>query len=167
MSTQLFGYEITESDLKHQNVDKLIGIIDRLKDDGPRFRNSLKIICQVYIDSPDELHTIPKYRRFIRKVATLRPYFLYYMNLDLEFLHILGCLGDVETLSFDKQMSTTEVEQTYGSPLFTPLMQVKISLDQDVYTKMEESIKSLCVEIDDPVGQEELITFLESFKPNE
>jgi hypothetical protein len=165
LEQQLFVYEISESDLKHQQVDKLFGIIDLLREDGSRFRNSLKILCQVYNDSPDELHTIPKYRRFMRKVATLRPFFLYYMNLDLEYLHILGCLGDTETLSFGEQIPVTETEKIYGSPLFAPLMQVKISIDQDIYNKMVTSIEKLCDEIGDPIGKERLLSFLESFKP--
>lgn len=166
MDRQIYTYEVTEEDLKFNRVDRLIGIIDRMKQEGKMFRNSLRIICLAYNHIPDELHTIPKFRRWIRKVAKLRPFFLYFLCLDLETpVHVLGCLGDAESILIGERVSMDEIERRNLTQLDFPLVRTTIHFDEDIYLQMKRSIQQLCKEIGDPEGEAELIALLEYHRP--
>ncbi|WCF11468.1 hypothetical protein NDS46_31415 (plasmid) [Paenibacillus thiaminolyticus] len=162
MERQLITYEVTLNDLKFNTTDKLIGILDRLREDGTRFRNSLIITCHAYNDIPDELHTIPKFRRWIRKVANLRPFFLYYLCTDIDTqVHVIGCLGDVETVVMGERITMKEIEEQNLSQDDFPLVPTIIFFDEDIYHKMRSSITSLCDDLDDYESKEQLLSFLE------
>lgn len=166
MERSLFAYEVTKSDLIHTKVDNLIGIIDRLREEGKKHRGCLQIFCSAYDDVPDELNTIPKFRKFIRKIATLRPYFLYYLQMELDpQVHVIGCLGDVESYQKGERLSNNDIVERGIHPDEMPRMLSVIRFDKDLYIKMKQSIQKLCQEINDPDSEAELMEFLEYHKP--
>jgi hypothetical protein len=154
----LYVYEVTKADLDHQVVDKLIGILDELKLGGTQFRSSLTIICNVYNDTADELYAIPKFRKWMRKVVKLRPLLFYFLSLEMDYAHILGCLGDVSTVTTGKPLSIHEMEKQGIAPAKSVSL---ILLEEEYYEWMKADIQKFCKQIDDPIANDELISFLE------
>lgn len=162
MERDILVYEVTENDLKHNSIDNLIGIIDHIRMEGSRYRNSLRILCLAYNDIPDELHTIPKFRRWIRKVVNLRPFLLYYLCFKMENpVHVIGCLGDVETVTAGERVTMKEIEERNLSHFDFPVVTSTIYFDEDIYIKMKTSIAKLCDEVNDPESKKQLLSLLE------
>lgn len=165
MERTIFTYEVSKTDIALNRVDRIVKILNHMRKDAKAHRNSLRIVCTAYNNIPDELYTIPEFRQWIQKLARTRPSFLYFLCTDLEIpVHVLGCLGNVESVVVGKQFTMDEMEQNQLSPLDVPLVRAVIRLDEEFYHLIRNGVQQLCKEVGDPESEAELLSLLDYFR---
>lgn len=159
INDDLYVMNINKDLITEQSYTFINNSVSYLRNLKTKAHKSVIIMVDGYGEVATELYEIPEVRTWVAGLFERYPYFLYFINTDLDsHITLLSCIGDIETLTVGyPTLSPMEYKRRGIDPLKLPRKQWNITLSEIQFSKLTNSLMEYGQEINDIAGAVQIV----------